>query len=263
MSTNVGVDTATAAARRRQRLLRSWLRHERMTVAMTLAEKLHHTSRGPKNARVGEEAGLVTHSGLRAPTPLPSGMWPEPLAEPLRWFISGLEALCPDDGGAPSLSLRGLAERAAEVVDSSSLRFLAASALEPRRKEEEEKKKEKEKRRSAVRKLQRRWSERVSGRSRRAGGGRGRRGGRGGRLRPPPTPLVAALVVDTGGCTLQAGFLLFTLCSLLTLAGLSCQASLSVWSRLTVFCARRRLWQWHMLSWFCWYFYSLCVPCCL
>ena len=64
MSTNVGVDTATAAARRRQRRLRSRLRQERMTVAMTLAEKLHHTSRGPKIARVGEEAGLETHSGL-------------------------------------------------------------------------------------------------------------------------------------------------------------------------------------------------------
>ena len=39
MSTNPGVDTATAAARRRQGRLRSWLRHERMTVAMTLAER--------------------------------------------------------------------------------------------------------------------------------------------------------------------------------------------------------------------------------
>ena len=57
MSTNVGVDTATAAARRRQRRLRSWLRHERMTVAMTLAEMLHHTSRGQKFARVGEGGG--------------------------------------------------------------------------------------------------------------------------------------------------------------------------------------------------------------
>ena len=53
----------------------------------------------------------------------------------------------------PSLSLPVLADRAAEVVDSSSLRFLTASALEARRKEEEEEEeeenKEKEKR-SAV-----------------------------------------------------------------------------------------------------------------
>ena len=55
MMSTACVDTATAAARKRQRRLRSWLRHKRMTVAMTLAEKLHHTSRGQKLARVGEE----------------------------------------------------------------------------------------------------------------------------------------------------------------------------------------------------------------
>ena len=71
-----------------------------------------------------------------------AGMRPEPLAEPRHWFIPGLEALCQDEDGAPSLSLPGLADRAAEVVDSSSLRFLTASALEARRKEEEEREKE-------------------------------------------------------------------------------------------------------------------------
>ena len=64
MLTNVGVDTATAAARRRQRRLRSWLQHERMTVAMTLAEKLHHTSRGQKFARVREEVVHDAHDTL-------------------------------------------------------------------------------------------------------------------------------------------------------------------------------------------------------
>ena len=59
----------------------------------------------------------------------------------------------------------------------------------------------------------------------------------------------------------RLGFLQFTLCSLLTSAGLSCQASLSVWSRMTV-CARRRLRQWHMLGWFYWYFSSRCGFCC-
>ena len=47
------VDSATAAAQMRQRRLRSWLRHELMTVAMALAEKLHHNSRGQTNARAG------------------------------------------------------------------------------------------------------------------------------------------------------------------------------------------------------------------
>ena len=72
-------------------------------------------------------------------------MRPDPLAEPRHWFIPGLEALCPDDDGAPSLSLPSLADRTAEVVDSSSLRFLTASALEARRKEERKKEKEKQK----------------------------------------------------------------------------------------------------------------------
>ena len=35
--------------RRRQRRLRSWLRHERMTVAMTLAEMTHHTAQGDRS----------------------------------------------------------------------------------------------------------------------------------------------------------------------------------------------------------------------
>ena len=42
-----------AAQRRRQRRLRSWLRHERMTVAMALAERTHHSTRGQTIARAG------------------------------------------------------------------------------------------------------------------------------------------------------------------------------------------------------------------
>ena len=49
------VDSASAAARRRQRRLGSWLRHERMSVAVALAESQHHASRGQKKARAGEE----------------------------------------------------------------------------------------------------------------------------------------------------------------------------------------------------------------
>ena len=49
------VDIAAGAAmRRRQRRLRSWLKHERMTVAMALAEASHHTApRGQRTARAG------------------------------------------------------------------------------------------------------------------------------------------------------------------------------------------------------------------
>ena len=39
--------------RRRQRRLRQWLRHERLSVAVALAETQHHTSRCQKTARAG------------------------------------------------------------------------------------------------------------------------------------------------------------------------------------------------------------------
>ena len=57
MSTMAGVGIAAGAAkRRRERRLRSLLRHERMTVRMALAEVTHHTApRGQKTARAREE----------------------------------------------------------------------------------------------------------------------------------------------------------------------------------------------------------------
>ena len=95
MLTNVGVDTATAAARRRQRRLRSWLRHERMTVAMTLAEMTHHTSpRGPKMARVGEEVVHDAHEALRGQKTPPPGTQPAALREPGLQLVSE-HAGCP------------------------------------------------------------------------------------------------------------------------------------------------------------------------
>ena len=44
-----------AAQRRRQRRLRSWWRHEQQLIAVALATSLHHSSRGERKARVGEE----------------------------------------------------------------------------------------------------------------------------------------------------------------------------------------------------------------
>ena len=60
----------TGAARRRQRRLRQWLRHERLSVAIALAESQHHTSRGQKTARAGEE-GHEEHDALRRQKPPP------------------------------------------------------------------------------------------------------------------------------------------------------------------------------------------------
>ena len=76
-----GVGIATGAAkRRRERRLRSWLRHERMTVAMALAEVTHHTApRGQKTARArGKESDeLYDAKGLTTPPPTR----PAPLVE--------------------------------------------------------------------------------------------------------------------------------------------------------------------------------------
>ena len=47
--------------RRWQRRLRQWLRHERLSVAMALAESQHHTSRGQKTARAGRGVRDAVH----------------------------------------------------------------------------------------------------------------------------------------------------------------------------------------------------------
>ena len=53
-------EPARPAKRRRERRLRQFLRHERLTVAMVLSEKEHHTSRSQRKDRTrGEE--YATH----------------------------------------------------------------------------------------------------------------------------------------------------------------------------------------------------------
>ena len=64
----------SSAKRRRERRLRSMLRHERQTVAMELAAALHHNHDG----------GRVTNYGLRAP----------------KTASSGGESRCPEGAGA-------------------------------------------------------------------------------------------------------------------------------------------------------------------
>ena len=63
----------TAAARRRQRRLRQFLRHERLTVAVLLSERDHHTApRGQQQARTGEGGTTRPRSGRPLPSvPLP------------------------------------------------------------------------------------------------------------------------------------------------------------------------------------------------
>ena len=49
------VGRVSAARKRRERRLRQFLRHERLSVAIALSEKKHHTSRGQRKDKAGEE----------------------------------------------------------------------------------------------------------------------------------------------------------------------------------------------------------------
>ena len=91
--------TQTAAARRRQRRLRQFLRDQRLSVAMALAEVQHHTApRGQSMTRAGREdhelnytATVQTHPPLQPSTVyfsfagdeevLAAGVRPAPLSE--------------------------------------------------------------------------------------------------------------------------------------------------------------------------------------
>ena len=70
-----GVDIAAGASRRRrERRLRSWLKHERMTPAMALAKASHHTApRGQRTARAGEWGREMSCTATirDSPTPQP------------------------------------------------------------------------------------------------------------------------------------------------------------------------------------------------
>ena len=69
-------EDAGTAKRRRERRLRQFLRHERLTVAMLLAESQHHAApRGQSRARSGEwERGVLHGQVPEHPTPQVAGM---------------------------------------------------------------------------------------------------------------------------------------------------------------------------------------------
>ena len=80
-------DHAGSAKRRRERRLRQFLRHERLTVAMVLSEKKHHTSRGQRKDRTtGEECELNFTAKIRKTPP--------PAAATTEYY-----PLTPDEGG--------------------------------------------------------------------------------------------------------------------------------------------------------------------
>ena len=117
----------TGAAKRRERRLRSWLRHERMTVAAALAEALHHSA--PK-------VGAVPNNAPRSQkTARASGEHPGVLKEPevqleaaTVGYVAPLLVVAPLAGG-----------------DDTTTKYLLKCALRKRQKEEEEeRRKEKE-----------------------------------------------------------------------------------------------------------------------
>ena len=202
------------------------LRHERQTVAIEPAAALHHS----------RDVGLGKHDGLRAQTTASSGSFGE-VSEPQEAAatVGYVAARTPLIWWGPP-----------RLADSS------AEAMDGRTPPQEEPRPE--------------------------GGGRG-----GGEEEEGTAGGVAVLFVplgeeeeeeeassdvrtflfsprslSTGGGMLQAGFLQFTLCFLLTLAGLSCWASWSVWTRMSFHLACRRLRQWHLQGWFCWLLLALC-----
>ena len=104
---------------------------------MELAAATHHSA--PKGGWPD-----ATHNALRGQKSASSvGARPAALREPVPQLVSE-HAACPCSSGAPPLSLPVLADRTADVVDSSSLRFLTASAVEARREEDEERQKREE-----------------------------------------------------------------------------------------------------------------------
>ena len=137
---------AQGAARRRQRRLRQFLRHERLSVAIALAEALHHSygllTKKVVERREGPEGEVrETHDALRGQKRPLSGTRPAPLpvvAEP----HGRPEAAARVSAGVPSLVPVALSS-ADEGVDAAALSFLLLRSLEVKRKEEE-KAKEKE-----------------------------------------------------------------------------------------------------------------------
>ena len=105
-----------SAKRRRERRLRSMLRHERQSIAMALAERLHHSA-NVTDLKHKEE--VEQHDAPRGQYTPPPGVRPGILPEP--W---------------PQRCDRSRRHFAGEVIDSSALAFLTRAALEERRKEE-------------------------------------------------------------------------------------------------------------------------------
>ena len=151
-----------AARRRRERRLRSMLRHEQQTVRMALAAALHHSAglkenvemqqngapRGQKTAaRAGEEVEHATHYGPRAQETPPPGVRPGSLAEPGPQRSD--RSLRRSSGQTPLLGVPSLADAPAEAIDGRTLRYLLKANIARKKFEEEEEEEKKYQERAA------------------------------------------------------------------------------------------------------------------
>ena len=261
------VDGEGAARRQRQRRLRSWLKHERQSVAMALAGKTHHASRGQTRARAGEGVEHEKFVGLRAQKPPLPRKRPAPLvevAEPQGG--AGTVGFMP--ASVPRLALHRL--QGDDGVDGTAHGYLLKHAIEMRkvleeeeRRKEEEKEKEKAARSSAssapkrTRKKRRKKKAPRGVRIRRCGQGFCSRSSLSSARMMPFTlssllgagPRCAAswLICSRRTVARSSSFLavacarlvllvimLLVLCSLLLLPGPRCSTSWPVWTRRTV-----------------------------
>ena len=117
-----GQHSSGAAQRRRQRRMRSWWRHEQVSIAAAVATALHHSAQ--RGGGVVRRPTGTEDSGNRETRP-------RVLKDPEPQLLDAVLAY--RAGGVPSVVTPLLAAPAAEGIDSSSLRFLTASALEARR----------------------------------------------------------------------------------------------------------------------------------
>ena len=138
MSERVG-----AAERPRERGLRAWESHERLTAAMELAPALHHTAQRPKLVVEVPSEGVVgeTYSVSRQQMPASPGTRPVALREPGPQ-VAVEHSSCPCSSGAPLLDPPSLAP--VVVHDEVTVAFLLTQPLVQRqtetdiRKEKEE-----------------------------------------------------------------------------------------------------------------------------
>ena len=115
-----------AARRRRERQLRSFLRHEELSVKMALARALHHSAQpaGPVVGGPEEEVVQGAHGALRGQKTPPPGTQPATLREPgLQLAVE--HAACPCSSGVPPLPALG----GDCSLDDVAVQFLVAQTL--------------------------------------------------------------------------------------------------------------------------------------